>query len=519
MNKIFYPISVFLINAGLILFSYGAISKMYFWHDDYTILYYAQQQGPFSWPYFWIVESAKFLLKIFGLNSLPFFVLELILYLFITLAISYLVFVLTKSKVSSLLSGALFSAGSLGSRGIFVVLGTGINSLFALLLLVLCFIFYFFFLSLKHKRFYILAITSFFLLLETVPVRAHFSLPALLLFDYFFSPNKNRLLLYTVKALKKVLPFTAVYFIQYVLTPSKWIFHYSFLENRGFGKMISLLWQAFNLKYILNYFGSFWNLFFPDDVLFTFLHESVKPHFSIEQLLGKNYFSVLQIGLGMVLFFLVSTLIVFLRKRGHDVKTLIFSFLLLNLFLLAFYPLNSDLIFPTEHRYLLYALFPLSIFLGSLYNQCIYFTYRVLHKVLPVVLILPIVFNAMITHNRVRIFLEQYTAVAETLYSQLLEKVPDFDEKVLFVIRSSDKDLRLRVGDAMRVGFLPSEAALAVHYGKDISNFKLVESIEDASAFLRDSNDFQLSHLRSFDFRDGELFEDTTDVLSSLPNQ
>lgn len=505
----------------LAIFSYHQIFSMYFWQDDYTILYFAQSNKLFDYPYQAGTLLTRWLYSYFDLNTYAYFAVGLCLFILSTLLFRYFVFEITNNKWLSYLSGFVFASGYIGLDAMKMFVGTGIVTLPGLIGMLLVLIF-----QLKHlktgiHKYMIVSLVSYVLTLEVAPHRHSALILVLiiteLIFFHFKKSKKQKLFL-------NIGLYTGVAFLQLIIHPSKLILQYT---TGTMGNLTAdVFYQALNPNYWLNIFGSFGNLFipsyfkdplvvnliisklFPDHLLlllpgviglFLSIAITQKKHWlritmiSILAIVILNKLSIDIVdkisiinGLQITVVLIAKILILTKSQKFFGLYFLVISFGSL----LTFYLSKPDLVLPTYHRYLM-----TSAFIPGL-------SIIVLRKnkgLMIAVAFVLIFFNLVSTINSQRSFIKKYSIHARNIHEYLKNDLPTVEQKTLIQVNAVGKDLQFAVGDAFRVGTFPSEVSVAVNKKIDASQIFISESEDQTQAILSEHPDIVQKYVFEYD--------------------
>lgn len=467
--------NILLLFVLVSLISYGQTLLMYFWHDDYTVLYYLLNGNTLLWfPYQSMSIILKILLSFFYLNATFYLLINFILFIFSCLLLYQLLQLMFKNGRVALIGSLVYASGYIGQQALMMPLALGLGSVLGMNLFLATLIFIF---NNTGRATFL----SFFFLLELSFYRFAGGLFVVLLFSLVLK-----------RSLRWYLIFIMVFIIQAYIKPSYLIIkalNIPILPPVGYSGLLTLVFKhpqniikMLNTQNFINLVANFGNIIYPSET----------P--------GLIGFSVLVL-LILVLIFLV---------RNHF-KYYLFSLLLPFCLLSLYFFTNPERVFNSYEYYL----FPLAVapsfILGSL--LMIKGKSRILFLLVGALLILT---RAYLSFTSQKSFVETKSIIARDFYSRLTTDAIGIKSKGKhFVhIEASDKNLTDAVADSMRVGALPSEAAVAVHFQMSKDNLVLIDNPE---MFINNSNEpvGSYGHIHTYLY-DGLRLKDTSDVTRKL---
>lgn len=536
--------------------SYHQLLKMYFWRDDYTGLYIAQQedlrnQAEFAYPYHIALLAEKYAWQLFNLNASNFYLTVIILYITSAWLLFYFLNRLLKGDTIAFLCSLVFAAGYVGQDAMKMTMGDGLGTIMALNILLATLLTLLVYLQNGRKIWLIFSLIFFFLVLEIAPQRTS-SFPLLILaLDWIVSWKKRNFNLYLRNFF-----FMAIFLIQYFLHPSVWILGYKITPPSKFlGVLVD-----FSPLYLLNPLGIFWNLIVPSDLqenlnriigiynqqlsLFRFWLAGLPSVFFAIFLLiylklirGKK-FSFLILGIIITFIFSFSVIwalviyqnqidkgdmvsilnggilllfvVIWIKWGGSKFKSLaILSLLAIFSIIVIFFWTIPERILVSYNRYLLLASFTPAllpiIFVTKEYHQK-NLVKRRLAKLLFItvifILVVPRLTFALFTQQ---IFVENYSQHARKMYQEIKFYIPDTNKKKVIYVNGVNKELDLSVGDAARVGYFGSEVAWAVNFKTKKENILLPQTLEDIPKLLEDNPEVLLEDVYTFLYDEGGI--------------
>lgn len=260
-----------LILAISVLISYSQILKMYFWHDDYTILYYLQRGEFVWWPFHSLYILQKLFFSLFGLEPKGYFLVLIAMYILASWLLYYFAELLFKRKFIAFSIALVFSAGYIGQESMQSFFGFGFENLFGLNLFLAILIFLLNYARRKRLRWLILAIASFYFMMEFTIHRYVGIIVAVVASDLLFTFSEKRAKFNGF--LTRTLIFSSIFITQLVVRPLyhllgvlgvSWAPHgVAYTQNISEITSLGRLTEIIHPESLSNLIGSFWNLFLP----------------------------------------------------------------------------------------------------------------------------------------------------------------------------------------------------------------------------------------------------------------
>lgn len=536
MKITLFKLFPYLLLAGVAFLSYHQLLQMYFWRDDYTGLYFAQVENlskefAFAYPYQIPLLLDKFAWQLFGLNATYYFLLATILYI----TSAWLLFCFLRkvfdSKMIAFFCGLVFVAGYIGQDAMKMTLGDGLGAVLALNILLLGLVLFLRYLQSGKKALFIFSLIAFTLTLEVSPHRTSSSLFIFLLLDWIFTRRDQK-----VKIIFRNMSFILIFLVQYFIHPSVWLLGYRIITPTNFLGLLT----TFSPLYFLNPLGTFWNMIFPSHIhyelnilmgiykeppdlsrflltglpayLFAVIHlvflRLIRPSVFGFMELGKFFgvFTVFSILLAHFVFGLkidptdqvsifnggifLSLIILWVvvgmaNSRALSVFSLLALFGMLSIFFLTI----PERVLVSYNRYLLLPSFA-AAFLPVIFITKEFYSKTGTRKIFArglffgiiFILVVPRLLTALSTQQE---FVQSYSLHAKRFYQQLREFLPSIDRKTVIYVEGATKELELSIGDAQRVGYLGSEAAVAINLKTAKENIVLPQALDDIPGILK----------------------------------
>lgn len=508
-----------LILLILVIISYGQTLQMYFLIDDNALIYKLQHLnenlgywGEGFWgsgPYRHIVPYFVPFYPIFGVNPMPYFAVGLALYYLATLSLFYFIKFLTKNSSIAFVAALIFSAGYIGADTMFGIVNSwqtmrGIIMIFVLLATYLQFIqsklnWY------KRSVFYIFSLGLFYLLLETVYIRAHGLIFVIALFDLLYWPTK-KYLKSAIKSAIRMIPFLYVYYYVYLKSTSD-------VAALGIANMwgdASLSQKLIMLTVPIQNLG---NAVAPFD--FTL---RISDRFADLQSKGF-YFGSLVAGLS-VLFIAFWVWKKYSQKRTTETRLIIFAlgYILANLIgFFAREPLN---VLRSTHRYYSFSFVGTSIFVAVLIYILSVRSQKLLNtKILAILTLFSVGTFFYLNVNYQREFNLKRSIPAKAFFRSFNVYVPEIKKGDLYYF-DLQNDTRVANRFGSYFGGMFSEAANLAIYNPEIDYMHDILFTYDFNDIpkLLESGDITPDNVHTFYYRDSGLV-DTTDEVKRLLSQ
>lgn len=250
----------------VVFLAYGKILGMYFFLEDYLILYSIQNPsspdagygtGIIGRPFGWAVTPFIPFYHLFKLEPFGYYFVELILYFVTTLAVYFFTKTLTNNKKASFGAALIFASGYVGSGSVYRM-AVGWQNLLAAIFISLSVALYFKYIKTPTLKYYLLAFSFYLFTSEFSFYRAHgiilLILGIELLFNFSF-----------LKSIIRMLPYVASYWYFYV-------YSLPFMDQGSkTASFFRIVFQEGNYHYLLTPFKTLENLFIPDKFHLPFL--------------------------------------------------------------------------------------------------------------------------------------------------------------------------------------------------------------------------------------------------------
>ncbi|MFH1407553.1 MAG: discoidin domain-containing protein [Patescibacteria group bacterium] len=220
INK--YFIAVLLL---LVIVSYGQLVFMQTWEDDNALFFkLANIEGPAGYlgagalgqgVYKYTATPYIPIYALFGNNAAAYFVLAIIFYFLATLSI-YKTFSEILGKRAGKIAGFLYGTGYIASDSFIRLFNTIVTS-FSVITMSFFTLFYWRFSKDKKLRWYLLALSIFFLATEFSRARTHYLIVIVVVFEFLFFLKKKQLFLSIRNSLLRLMPFAYIFYRYFVV--------------------------------------------------------------------------------------------------------------------------------------------------------------------------------------------------------------------------------------------------------------------------------------------------------------
>lgn len=434
-----YP---FLLSGILIflvcLLAYGQIAKMYFYLEDYLILYSVQHpsspeagygSGVFGRPYGYAVTPFIPFYYLFGLEPEGYYIVEIFLYFLAALTVYFCAKTLTKTKLVALGSALIFASGYVGSSSLYR-LAVGWQNILATIFLTLTVTFYYKYVKSPHRKLYFLALIFYLFTSEFSFYRAHGIILLILGIEVLFNFKLWRSVL-------RMVPFILSYWYFYIFSINSFID-----QDSKFASFMNKVFAKDNLQYPLSFLKTLENIFIPDK-------------FNVP-----------------LLFFICSLLGILIWKKS---KILIFClvFIIAN-FLVYFYNAPED-IQETTHRYLTVSFVGASIFFGVFLNKVFKGTYKYLFFCLLIVIL-----NLSLVRREQANILTNRSQPTREFWRSFQSQVHILPKhSAIFIDSRRDRVSKPARDAALGAGSMSATTSFAVYYGLEWEDIYLAENFSE----------------------------------------
>lgn len=525
-----------LVILGLIVaISFGQATGFALWQDDNALIFKLQHleervgyfgAGPFGiGAYRYIAVPYIPIYKLFGANILVFYLWAIFFYFLASISVFFLALQITRNKLLAFLSGAIFAAGFIGSDGI-LRLFNSIQTSYSVTFTCLFFLFLWRFVRGPNVRDYLVALTLFFITLETAFIRTQYLiLPAVVFLILFLNWGKLN------KGLKNIfliVPFILVYHSVFTrsadaratvvkdyidgLLSGKFEYTYSFFGSLGniflpqpitdflFYQMRIISWfysdrllileliflvlaivltnlvlknMKLHLKVLFSLLSVFWFIF---GVIYLQNAERIFSHSEGFDTLGifANFIGGLFLILQVVIFF------VLVNRNRETGKILLFVLFWLTANILAFSTYLPFSPFESINRYLVHSL--------AAFALIIPISFCSIWKKAGIVICLIVVFtNILFSINYQYNFVADKSLPTNEFYRKFRQYVPEIKKGSVFYFDvAKDGKSQQEFRDFFSVASMPNSTAIAIRYGVDRYDFTMTGDFNEYLSLIAD---------------------------------
>lgn len=501
---IFFPYSLLLILV-IILLSLGQTMESYFWIDDNALIYKLQHlnenigywgKGIFGeGPYRHIVDQFILFYPFFRINPQPYFFVGLVLYFTAAVTLYFFVHHLTKKRSIALISSIIFGTGFIGLESILGITNSWQTSRGIIMALIT---FWLYFKYLKNQKFiyYFLSLILFFFSLDTVFIRAHGLIIALIFFDIVYSESWIGIQS-IIKLLVRIAPFLIVYYTIYLSS-------LGYVQDLGLWKLFKDALETGKYYLLTIPIQDLGNLFIPDKLsvfidmfLYKYFHLPLPDEFSLGSLASGFLF----------IFANLFLLLKFYKKENLIVKLLVFSFVWTCANFVGFYARESTHTLWSTHRYFSYSFIGVSIFWGCFF----YFLNKTkFSKITTLFLVFIVFLFSFLSIKHQYIFNNDRNIPAKQLFKEFKASIPSMQKgSIVYFNIENDPLVSKRYGGFFG-GMFSEGANYAIYYeGIDYMNdFLITYDFNDVTKNLKE-NKVSLDKVYSF-YYDAKGLKNTT---------
>jgi len=491
-------LSVMILLLIIVLFSYGKISQMYYWVDDWAMAYkvvFPQERlsnmepGIFgSGAYRYLLTPYHLLFPILGFNASSYFTIGLILYFLATCSVYLLVREITQKYLVAFSAAAIFASGYVGSHALFRLTNL-YQTVGATLLICLTTMLFAKYLRGRKHFYYWLSLFLFTSTLEIVLIRSHglfFSIVGLATFYWLKKASQ-----FSIRSLLiRLLPFLAVFSYLYFLDPR--IESGANLITDGVNSILQ------NPKLFGNFLITFSNTLIPDQVA-SWMHQELLKILKRE-IIGVNTFSMV-LGGGLIMGFISLALS---RWRVHKNEAILVFFSLIWIFanIIVFFIYAPTISLESTNRYLV----PAFVGVGLLYSSALFLITNSQRAIIGVIAICTILIYY--SSKEADHILQNVSLPDKQGYNLIQKEVDEIDGQTVFYIETED-DPKYK-GNVL--GRLPQYGISALYKFKGVTN--IADSYDHLFTLLI-SKATNLDKMHTYFFgKDG--YKSTTSKLRSL---
>lgn len=462
----YYSLVLVALIVIVLFISLGRTLNYFFYADDFAMLYHVQNNFGYGWPYVYIIAFFTPFYKIFGFNPKGYFLLGLFTYFLVSIGIYFFVKLLTKERITALLSTLVFATGYIALDQFTQTSVTSINNINNLLILVTL-IFFLLWVDKKKVKFYFLTLIFYWASSAFAPFRAFALILFLPIIEVILSPGR------IISNFPKSLLTLFVRYVPFLLI-SYW---YVFLPAGGSSAGEGIL--------------SFFSIDFQKQAFFVLGRILVFEEWV--KLLGLNPATFRWSSAGLALFSLIVILALSssFGKRQRQGKALLISIFLIILGYIGYLiAISVETLSTNGHANRAFTvtsigyslIFPTIAYL--VVSSLKFLRKDTIKNLIVVILTLPFIITMIFSARKYEKNITNRTLPAERLYSQLKTYVPIISGKNYFYFDRSDRNSAGSLFDSIILGaFMPKETTIATFYEASIG-FEPYQFSEDSVVML-----------------------------------
>lgn len=509
LRKRFRTIHIGIALLTIVLISLFPTLKYYFYSDDYSMLYHLQNNITPQWPYQFVPLIYKPIYKLFGLMPEPYALLGVLTYFLVTFLVYLLVFSIVKKRLIAFFAALLFATAYVGLDQFTQLAVSSVNNL-SNVFICIALIIYLRFIQTKKKIYYFLCLPIFILTMIVFPFRVF---PLLL-----FMPTAHALL--TLKLNLKLSNLKSLFFIIFLQSPFLLIAYFSGIFSYGSNPETATVIPNFNLwKSFLVFLSPQFLTEIPRIIGRFILPETVATFVFKTVITQAQYFSI---GLIFILLTVVLGIVYFSHRSYQRLSRGMLFFLIVtiggyigNLLVLPSFDSNGQV-----NRYLNLSFIGYSALFSTIAYVAIVYALKKF-KISPnfayfsfMAIAILSSLSQSITYERE--ILSERSIPSRNFYKELLRYVPNISNKTIFFFDNADYfPVYSRFGNIMVGAYLPREAALAVHYKKNLNLVKIPNSFNEFKTEIKKSPN---QNFYTFYYDEKGLRNTTNEVSSLLAN-
>lgn len=446
--------------------------SMYFWHDDYPILYKLQKPmetagtygigiAGLDSPYRYTAVPFVPFFPFFGLEPKGYYAIGILLYFFASLSTYVLTKIITGERKTAFAAALIFASGYVGSESL-NTMGVSWQNILATILLTLTAACYFKFAKTKQVLFYVLSVVLYVFTMEFSHLRAH----GIILLVFFIELLFNFKLF---QSLIRMVPFVGIYWLSY-MNPDPTQVQAGHLASGLISKIF--IEEKFDL--LLTPLKTLENIFIPDKLNFS------------------------------LLVFLIILIILLIWARS---KTLLYALIFTLANSIAYFLYWPDGFQETTHRYLNPSYVGASMFLAILIQR-IFRNVNQFMYVLAVAFI--VVFNIVLVRSEQAMIVSKRSVPSREFWKEFHNQVSTLQKNsLLYVDVKQDGESDQAYGNAIGVGAMGTTTSFAVQYGLRWQDIYHPNTLQEF-LYLVSTNKFKKENIHTFFYGLNEGLVNTT---------
>lgn len=495
---------IFSLIALSVLFLHE-IFRMYFWKDDYGLIYNLQNHLTFPFPYHQMVSFYEFFYKLFGIQPLGYFVSGLIAFIFSMILFYFLIYKLFRKKSIAFIASLIYVTAPVGIDTTFQAITFAMSYFFVGILFIILL------LLLEYQRtkkfwYYIILLGLFAICNEFIPFRSLSFIGVIVLFEVFhfrlplFKNNKREIIGFIFRQTL----LSAVWMIGMYIRPTYFISEN--IKDKS-SAMAGIFNYIFEPQLIIRPFLTLVNV-----LLGGFAY----PFFGNFTFYDRHHWVSYAV---LVIVFLAVAFLIYKRKKYKFSTLPLFIFALLSIYIvnLSFYPFSSKDIEVGVFRHMV-----VNLPFYALITTCMFIMLKNIFAKQGIIGYIPYIFlltTIFVNIYSTQVYMREFNTrsfYAKQFWRQLKNFIPEYKKDTLIYIHpEKDPQVKYRLTDSVRGGDGPG-FSFAVHYNK---------KIEDILAYVKDFNQLLiiikenqslLNSLHAFNYSYDGLHENTYEIKKEI---
>lgn len=450
----------FLLLLTVSFISHREVFRMYFFRDDFTLLYQLQQKIPFPYPYMHELEWFMPIYNIFKLNPTAYFSYGFIFFLVSAFIFYYFIFLLFSRKILSFIGTLIYITAPIGIDGVLemvVFQPTYLAMNFFLLLLLLTIKFY----QTQKKVYFFVLILLLLLSLEIVLFKSFF-FPIIVVILGIMSFNKKTLSVKKFMLFQSIIVFFWILFLttrmNFLATPphrDQFVILGTLFSQPDFGSLIlNPIVTSINILYALTISGIF----------ISYIHI---PLFLI------------------ILFFSIFAIRKYYKNNKKLIGLYIFSILSVYINVLAFFPMSH--IQDAKGYYMSFSLPAYSLFILSVYLISLKIFKGKYVKIIPSALLAMVILINFTLNQKYLTTFNKRVDYVRPFFTQIKKDMPVLkpNSLIYFEVPTDDAEAASLLYDIYAVGRYGANAVFAVLYNIRVDQVETTKDWKETMFFVK----------------------------------
>lgn len=494
------------------LISYGKTLRMYWWVDDWTLLYKMVRPesiagyigggifGQGSYKY--LATPFIFLYRLFGANATPYFAIGLILYFLAAFTVYLLVKEIAKNRTVGIVASTVFASGYIASYALYR-LSNSYQFTLTTIFINLTALFLVKYIWSKRIKFYFLSLILFVATIQFLFLRSHGVLPVV--FSLFVVLGFKRGFKNVISLAFKFLPFLAIYYLMYMR-----IYTHIYRSGGFMSELVNNFLGGRVFASLGNFLSTISSTVIPDPLtahIHAFQDSLLKINISLVNLSQM---------MGLLVVFAIVSVAFFIRKRNIVIsRILILGLLFVISGNISYFIYTPTTIFYSAHRYFMPSFVGTAFIYSGLFLiiSDYLFPSKKVGKVLGCLLIGGLsVYLISLSYKDQDQIIKYISYPTQNAYKVIKENIPKVDKDTVIFIDAED-DPRVRNNILSGMGRL----GVSIFYNYE-GQTKLVSSAQDLYQMLL-NKEASLDNIYTFFISDKLGFVPTTDEFRKEINQ